>query len=329
MVETKSIVNKEVSWVANGITIKGTLTYSEEKMHCGVVFVAGSGPTDRDWCSPLLLGSNGSAKLLAELLAYEGFVTLRYDKAASGPNAQENAAKLTGRISMQSHLEELSGAVKTLVGLRLVAEHCIFALTNSEGAIHAINYQLQAKTPKLRGLVLTGAPGRAIGTVARSQIYAQIKDLPNSKEILEKYDYAIADFLAEKLITPDPTLPELMQQVLLSLSFPVNLPFSRELWSYDPAKTISAVDVPILVVIGKKDIQVNYQEDGKALEAATANNPDATFVYPENANHVLKYEATPREQLTAQRELRYNAADTHLDMDAARATVDWLKVHSE
>lgn len=56
---------------------------------------------------------------------------------------------------MQSHIEEPSGAVETLVELGLVAEHCIFALTNNKGTIHAINYQLQAKSPKLRGLVLT------------------------------------------------------------------------------------------------------------------------------------------------------------------------------
>lgn len=76
------------------------------------------------------------------------------------------------------------------------------------------------------------------------------------------------------------------------------------------------------MVIDKKDVQVNCQEDDKALEAAAAGNPDATFVYPDNANHVLKYEAVPREQLTAQSELRYNAADSHLDMDTAGAIVD-------
>ena len=51
----------------------------------------------------------------------------------------------------------------------------IFVLSSSEGAIHAVNYQLQAGTERFRGLVLTGAPGRSIGEVARGQIYNQVK----------------------------------------------------------------------------------------------------------------------------------------------------------
>ena len=62
----------------------------EKEVHSAVVFVAGSGPTDRNWCSPLLPGTNGSGKLLAEALASQGFVTLRYDKLASGPHVKEN-----------------------------------------------------------------------------------------------------------------------------------------------------------------------------------------------------------------------------------------------
>ena len=73
-----------------------------------VVMVAGSGPTDRDWNSPLLPGSNGSARLIADALAAAGFVSLRYDKRASGPHARENMQSLIGKMSMQSHLDELA-----------------------------------------------------------------------------------------------------------------------------------------------------------------------------------------------------------------------------
>ena len=56
----------------------------------------------------------------------------------------------------------------------------------------------------------------------------------------------------------------------------------------------------MLVVIGKKDIQINWKVDGKALEDATAEKADVSFVYPENANHVLKHEELPIEELSAQ-----------------------------
>ena len=77
--------------------------------------LAGSGPTDRNWCSPLLPGSNGTAKILAEALARRGYVTLRYDKLGSGPHVRENLPKFAGKVGMKTFKEELAGGVETLV----------------------------------------------------------------------------------------------------------------------------------------------------------------------------------------------------------------------
>ena len=326
MVKDLEITSREVTWKVDDILVYGTITTPVGTVpSCGIVFVAGSGPTDRDWCSTLLPGTNGSGKLLAELLAHEGFVTLRYDKRASGPHVRENISKLIGKISMQSHLDELSGAVETLVSDVHVREDCIFVLTNSEGAIHALNYQLQAKSRRFRGLVLTGTPGRAIGAVGRSQILAQVQTLPNAEDIMKQYDEAVAAFAAGKPVIPDASLPEGIRMLLLSLASPANLPFARELWTYDPSQFIAQVDEPILVLIGKKDIQVDWQADGKALEGVTAKKTNMTFLYPENANHVLKHDETPREQLTAQAALRYNASDLELDQQATNTIINWIK----
>jgi alpha-beta hydrolase superfamily lysophospholipase len=323
--------DKEISWDVFDIAVCGTVTAPTDKeVHPAVIFVAGSGPTDRNWCSPFLPGTNGSAKLLAEALASQGFVTLRYDKLASGPHVKENIPKLVGKISMQSHLEELKGAVETIIAEKNVTKDNLFVLTNSEGAIHAVNYQLQAKSNRFKGIVLTGAPGRTIGELGRSQIFNQIKHLPNAEILMKPYDDAIAEFLANKPIIADASLPEGIKLVLQSLENPANLPFSRELWTYGLPEYIAKVDEPMLVVIGKKDIQVDWEIDGKLLENETAQKIAASFVYPENANHVLKHEETPREELTAQYvSQHYNAPDTELDMEAANAIFNWLNKQTQ
>jgi len=324
MMEKRDFVNEEVEWKVDNISVYGTITRpKDEATRSAVVFVAGSGPTDRDWCSPLLPGENGSGKLLAEALANQGFLTLRYDKRASGPHVQENIPKIIGRISMQSHVDELSGAVETLIAGKYTEQNNLFVLTSSEGAIHALNYQLQTKI-KFQGMVLTGAPGRSIGQVARSQIYNQIKALPNAETIMKLYDDAIAVFLMGKPVVPDSSLPEGIKQLMLSLANPANLPFSRELWTYDLSEYIAKVKEPILVVIGKKDIQVNWLADGEPLKKATAEESSVSLVYPENADHVLKYEENPRKKLTSELILRYNAQDRHLDQEAENAIISWL-----
>ena len=174
-------------------------------------------------------------------------------------------------------------------------------------------------------MVLTGAPGRAVGEVARSQLLEQGKSLPDAETIMGHYDESIAEFLADKPMAIDPSLPEGLKLILNSLESPNNLPFSRELWAYSLPEHIGMVDEPMLVVIGKKDIQVNWRVDGKALEDATAQKADVSFVYPENANHVLKHEELPIEKLTAQYVgQHYNAPDTRLDEAAASSIIGWL-----
>ncbi len=319
--------DKQVTWKALDIDVHGTITAPKDKeAHSTVIFVAGSGPTDRDWCSPLLPGTNCSGRLLAVALARRGFITLRYDKIGSGLHIKENIPKLIGKISMQSHLEELAGAVETITAEKDVDKDTLFVLTNSEGAIHAVNYQLHAKINRFKGLVLTGAPGRTVGELGRSQIFDQIKHLPNPQIIMKHYDDAIANFLANKPMEIDASLPEVIKMLLHSLENPANLSFSRELWTYYLPEHIAKVNEPILVVIGKKDIQVDWKIDGDLLEKATANKVAVSFAYPENANHVLTHEEAPREALAAQYvSLHYNAQDKEIDREAENIIVDWLK----
>ena len=326
MNEQKVLDNQEISWDVDGIAVNATLTLvAANGRRPAVVFVAGSGPTDRDWDSPLLPGNNGSGRLLAEALARSGVVTLRYDKRASGPHARENAARLTGKVSLQSHVDELAGAVGALVACPEVDPGRVFALTNSEGAIHALNYQRQVTKHRFTGLVLTGVPGRSMADTMRSQVVPQLQALPNGTDLVRQYDAAIAEISAGRPVEPDPTLPEGLRTLFAGLTNPANSPFAQQFLAVDPAQLLRDVPEPILIVIGKKDIQANWQADGQALEAALAGRDNVTFVYPENANHILKYEPRAREQLVpAEVAANYNAADRHLDPDALAAIRDWL-----
>ncbi len=323
--------SEEVTWDVDGIAVYGTLTHpANTGPHPAVVFVAGSGPTDRDWCSPLLPGTNCSGRLLANALTKQGFITLRYDKRAAGPRVRENLPQLIGKISMQGHLDELTGAVTTLMSLTDVDVSRLFVLTNSEGAIHALNYQTRTPHRRFDGLVLTGAPGRPIGLVARDQLLAQVGPLANGDEIMKRYDACIAAFVAGKPIAPDAALPEVMKSLLASLTVPVNLPFARELWLENPAHLASQVSEPMLVVIGKKDIQIDWRADGGPLQTATATNGNATFVFPDNTDHVLKREPRPQDELlAAEVSARYNAEGRVLDSDALSVITNWLVERSD
>jgi alpha-beta hydrolase superfamily lysophospholipase len=320
----------EVSWPLGPTTVYGTVVKPEGAgPYPGVVLVAGSGPTDRDWNSPLLPGTNGSGRLLAEALGRAGFASLRYDKRASGPHVRETIPLLIGALTMQSHVDELAGAIRTLAEQPGTRRDRIFALGNSEGTLHALNYQVRDPDIPLAGLVLTGPPGRSVGAVTRSQLAAQATSFPNGEQLLGLYDDAVARFLAGEPAAPDPALPEGVRFLIAALENPVNLPFARELWTADAATPLSDVRVPVLIVIGKKDLQVDWQADAEPIQRASAGHTDVSFVFPENANHVLKHEPRPRDELVqAEAMQRYNAADASLDREAVADIEAWLRARS-
>lgn len=330
MSTTNALDEISVSWQVDGIDVHASLTRPRgDSPFPAVIMVAGSGPTDRNWNTPLLPGTNGSAALLARALTEAGYVTLRYDKRASGPQGRETAKKMAGKISMQSHLDELAGGMQLLAKYQSVNPEHIFALTNSEGCIHALNYQIRASDPPFAGLILTSAPARPIGVVARAQIEAQLKPAPGGEELLAAYQAAMADFAAGRSVSVDENMPEGLRNAILGITNPINQPFARELWVTDPAALLAKVSVPVLILIGKKDIQVDWQADGAIFETAAREQRNITIAYAENANHVLKYEPHDRTSLTgAEAASSYNADDKVLDKESLDIITSWLDAQS-
>lgn len=319
-----------VFWTVEGIEVHGSLTRpAGDGPFAAIIFVAGSGPTDRNWNSPLIPGSNGSGALLARALSEEGFVTLRYDKRPSGPRLRENAERLAGKISMQSHVDELAGGVSMLAGAEDVDPQRIFVLTNSEGCVHALNYQLQVADPPFAGMVLTSAFARVTGELVHSQIAAQFAAVPGGEALLASYEAAIEEFMAGRPVQIDDSLPEGLQQTIAGITYPGNLPFSRELWTFNPLARLAQVAVPVLIVLGKKDIQVDWQTDGALFEDVARERDNVTILYAGDANHVLKFEPKPRAELNpAEVVATYSSDEADLDPDVVRGIVSWLQARA-
>ena len=230
---------------------------------------------------------------------------------------------------MHAHLEELAGGVRLLTERRDVDSSRIYVLSNSEGCIHALNYQVHAVGLPFAGLALTAAFARPTGVLARTQIAAQLAAAPGGDKMLASYDAAMADFMAGRPVNVDDTLPEALRNVILGVSYPGNQPFARELWITDPLSLLAAVSAPVLIVIGKKDIQVDWQADGGLFESMARDRDNITLVYPENANHVLKHEPRGRSELTPAAVIAsYSANDTVLDAETVETITSWLKAQA-
>jgi uncharacterized protein len=316
----------EVTWRLDGITMRGTLTLPDDGgPFPAVVLVAGSGPTDRDWCSPLLPGTNGSGRLFAEAFGDAGMAWLRYDKRASGPDAAESARVLFGKFSMRSHLEELVAAVGFLARHDCIDVARIAGLGNSEGTLHVLHYATSRQNVPFAGIVLCAPPGRSVGEVLLSQLALQAAQVPGGAELMPEVEAAAARYEAGQPMNPDPRLPDSVKMVLASFEAPANLPLARELWAEDAADLLPEVAIPTLVLIGRKDLQIDATLDGGPLEQAATGKNNVTFAYPANANHVFKEDTRTPAEVAAAPGDAYNQDGTHLDPEALETILGWLR----
>jgi len=319
------MTSAEVTWQLDGITMHGSIVRPDgDGPFPAVVLVAGSGPTDRDWCSPLLPGTNGSGRLFAEALADAGIASLRYDKRASGPRAIENVTKLIGKVSMRSHLDELVAAVGVLVAQDFVDAARIVGFGNSEGTLHVLHYATSAQDVPFAGIILAAPPGRPVGDVLLAQLALQAAQIPGGTELMAEVKAAAERYTAGQPMDPNPRLPDNVKMVLASFETPANLPLARELWGESATDTLANVEIPTLVLIGGKDLQIDAHADGDPLRKVAAGKGNISFTFPAKANHVLKEDTRTVAEITAAPGTGYNEPGTHLDPESLETILTWL-----
>jgi hypothetical protein len=79
--------------------------------------------------------------------------------------------------------------------------------------------------------------------------------------LLAVYDAAIKDFERGKIVKVDEIMPEGLKNLLLSITNLANQPFARELWTTNPVSMLLEITAPVSILIGTKDIQVDWQAD--------------------------------------------------------------------
>lgn len=326
------IVSEDVSFVAGGRTIPGTLVHPASGTGPGLLLLAGSGPTDRDWNSPLLPGKNGSARLLAEALAARGVTVLRFDKAFSGRNP---GLPITD-LNLDTYRDEATAALDFLRARAEVDPARVFVAGHSEGGIHATRLA-QSAGDRIRSVILISAPGRSLREVLEVQLERNV--LAGAGLTPEQIEAemlpirtALRSFVAGQDVDPKSasSRPQIVQ-ILSALMAPMVARIGRALASFEPAQAAAGIAVPVLVLQGGKDVQVDPAENAERLVAArrSAGKPVDYHKSP-LADHVLKTEPRSLEEVRANLQLlmtRYNSPDRALDDDVLEALARWIRDH--
>lgn len=322
------VASTDVTFTADGHAVPGTVVYpTAPGRYAGIVLMAGSGPTDRDWNNPLIATKNGSGKLLAEALAAKGAVVLRFDKAAVGGNHAPLAS-----LTIDTYRDEGQAALALLRGRPDVDPAHLFVAGHSEGCLHAIRVAL-AEGPRLAGVLLLAPPGRTLDAVILDQLDHQLRTaLPGQADAIEaSLRAAFADFVAGKPVDPArvSAIPGI-QRLVAAITRPGTATLGRALLVFDPAAAIVHVTQPVFLWDGAKDIQTDPDLDARHLATVRGTLPTAVFIAPD-ADHVMKHEVRTVAQLRADLmgvQAGYNAPDRQLDGDSVMRIAGWLAIHT-
>lgn len=252
--------------------LRGTMLAPASDSRAVVLIVPGSGPTDRDGNNPMGVRA-APYRLLAEDLARHGIASVRIDKR--GMFGSAGAVPDANAVTIADYVRDVRAWV-VATRARTGAE-CVWLLGHSEGGLLALVAGQQPES--ICGLILVAATGRPIGTVLREQLRAN----PANAPLLDQAMAALDSLEGGRRVETAGMHPALMP-----LFAPPVQNYLIDLLSYDPARLVEQVRLPVLVLQGQRDIQVT-ETDARRLAAA---NPTARLVLIPEANHVLKAVAT-------------------------------------
>lgn len=302
-----SYTEEEVVFQAGERAVSATWTLPDGRRDVpAVLLIPGSGPTDRDWNSPLLAGDNGSGELLAHALAERGVASLRYDKYG--------LAGLDAPLHWDDYRAEQAAGVEHLLSLDRVDS--VWVAGHSEGGLHALD--LASRRDDIAGVALLAAPGRSLFEVLVDQIGSQV-----GEEDAVAFREALAQVREgnEGVHVANPRVDGLLS----SLQHPLTRPFLDELLVFDPTAAMSEVDEPIFIISGARDIQISLASDADALEgAARTGQRSVTRVDLPHADHVFKLEMRDPVELERIGSAEYNSAERRLDPGLADALARWV-----
>ena len=242
--------------------VEGTLLMPEtsEKPPL-VIIIAGSGPTDRNGNQNMM--KNNSLKFLAEALYENGIASFRYDKRII--KIMKMGAIDEKKIKFDDFIDDAITVTDHFKKDDRFAN--IYIIGHSQGSLVGVI----AAQNRADGFISIAGAGQEIDDVIVDQLAKQAPGLVDNAR--QSFDDLRVNGTAQNY-SPG----------LASIFRPDIQPFIYSWMQYNPQEELSKLNIPVLIINGDKDLQVQVSE-AVALHKA---KPGATYKIIPSMNHVLK-----------------------------------------
>ena len=249
--------------------IVGTLIVPKAPVSSTVVlFISGSGPTDRNGNNPMM--KNDALKRLAQALGARGIASVRYDKRGIGASSQKSIHE--NELRFDDYVSDASGWIKLLREEKQFKQ--VILAGHSEGSL--VGMGTMEKPDKFISISGAGFPA--------SEILK--KQLASQPPLIKNRCYTIIDSLRSGILVDS------IPPYLNALFRPSVQPYLISWFRHDPAAEIKNLSFPILIIQGKNDLQVS-EEDALRLKQF---QPKASLLLVDSMNHVLRKVSPERKE---------------------------------
>lgn len=288
-------IQTEISLPISADTLHGTLQIPPADGAIPVVLIiAGSGPTDRNGNNPMM--TNHAYRILADSLAAHGIATMRYDKR--GIAASQRAGTQESDLRFEHYIND---AVSWLQWLRKDKRFSsVTILGHSEGSLIGM---IAAHKASANAYISVAGAGKSADIILKEQIKKQAPQFADTCSII------IDSLKAGSTITTVPPM-------LYSLFRPDVQPYLISWFRYNPSEEIARLAIPILIIQGTTDLQVNTA-DAAALAQAQQK---AQLKIISGMNHVLKDAPDDLQQNFA----TYSNPDLPVNSEMITAVTDFI-----
>ena len=302
------------------ITLAGTLTMPKTGgPFPAVILISGSGPQDRDETifhhKPFLV--------IADHLTKNGIAVLRFDDRGVG--------KSTGNFG-ESTSEDFAGDVEAGIEFLLTRDDIdkkqIGLIGHSEGGI--IAPMIAARRADVAMIVLLAGPGVDGRQISISQSRAIAEAAGAGTDSLDKQDEFLtavfkeldeegtcSDEFIDELVKDDPDTRSVAEATIARL----DSNWFKFFMNYDPVPALKKVKCPVLVLNGKKDLQVLVDLNVDAIESALRDGGNTSFETHklDNMNHLFQETEGPGLMTD------YGRLEETFSPKALAIISDWLK----